>query len=78
MIDKIRYWSYKILPLSYDDSLSYSEILYKVTHKVNEIINTINDNLKTIIRERLNELFLETVYEEETETIIIRVVNNDE
>lgn len=36
-------WVQKILPLVYDDSLSYYEVLCKVTDKVNEIIKIFND-----------------------------------
>lgn len=33
-----RFWCYKILPLVYDDSLSYYEILCKVVTYINELI----------------------------------------
>ena len=39
-ITKLKYWTYKILPLVYDDSLSYYEVLAKLTDKVNEVIDT--------------------------------------
>lgn len=42
MIDKIRYWCHKILPLVYDDSLSYYEFLCKMNAKLNEVIDTTN------------------------------------
>lgn len=38
-ITKLKYWTYKILPLVYDDSLSYYEVLAKLTDKVNEVID---------------------------------------
>lgn len=50
-ITKIRYWCYKILPLVYDDSLSYYEVLNKLTDKVNEIIdrcNSIDESIKVL------------------------------
>ena len=37
-IDKIKFWCYKVLPLVYDDSLSYYELLCKVVSKLNELI----------------------------------------
>lgn len=40
-----------ILPLVYDDALSYIETLYQVTNKVNEVIGTVND----IIDDNLEE-----------------------
>lgn len=38
-ISKLKYWCYKVLPLVYDDSLSYYEQLCKVVGKLNEIID---------------------------------------
>lgn len=35
-----RYWCYKVLPLVYDDSLSYYEILCKVVDYINNLIET--------------------------------------
>lgn len=42
MIDKLKYWCNKILPLVYDDSLSYYEILCKTSAKLNEVIDSTN------------------------------------
>lgn len=42
MIDKIKYWCNKILPLVYDDSLSYYEVLCKTSAKINEVITSTN------------------------------------
>lgn len=39
-IEYLRYWCYKVLPLVYDDSLSYYEVLCKTSNKVNELIDT--------------------------------------
>ena len=49
-VSALRYWCYKILPLVYDDSLSYYEVLCKVTEKLNEVISNTN-NIPTIISE---------------------------
>ena len=49
-VSALRYWCYKILPLVYDDSLSYYEILCKVTEKLNEVISNTN-NIPAIISE---------------------------
>lgn len=38
-IKYLQYWCYKILPLVYDDSLSYYEVLSKTTDKVNELVD---------------------------------------
>lgn len=42
MIDKLKYWCNKILPLVYDDSLSYYEVLCKTSAKLNEVIKSTN------------------------------------
>ena len=43
MVDKIKdFWCQKVLPLVYDDSLSYYEVLCKMKSKINEIIDKIN------------------------------------
>lgn len=42
MIDKLKYWCNKILPLVYDDSLSYYESLCKTSAKLNEVIDSTN------------------------------------
>lgn len=42
-VNKLHYWVQKVLPLVYDDSLSYYELLLKVVHKLNEVIDTTNN-----------------------------------
>lgn len=42
MIEKLKYWCHKILPLVYDDSLSYYEVLCKTSAKLNEVIDSTN------------------------------------
>lgn len=63
-LDTIGFWCQKVIPLVYDDSLSYYEFLCKVCNKVNEIISVQNKtnnelsnlsaNLKSIITDILN------------------------
>lgn len=67
-IDKLRFWSHKIIPLVYDDSMSYYEVLCKVAKKLNEVIENVDkipeyiaelisdDRLKDIIQTILNNL----------------------
>ena len=38
MLKTFKFWCYKILPLVYDDSLSYYEVLCKVVKYINELI----------------------------------------
>lgn len=45
-IDKLRFMAFKVLPLVYDESLSYYEFLCKVMEKLNEVIEEVNENEK--------------------------------
>lgn len=38
--DFFRFWCYKVLPLIYDDSLSYYEILCQMVTYINNLIET--------------------------------------
>lgn len=66
----------KILPLVYDDSLSYLEYLGKLTGKMNEIIDNINDEFKTVILQEINKVFneimIDAIYKEGEETIYLK------
>lgn len=42
-LDKFKFWCMKVLPLVYDDSLSYYEVLCKVVNYINDLIN--NDKI---------------------------------
>lgn len=50
-LKQLRFWTQKILPLVYDDSLSYYEVLAKLTAKVNEVIETFNEDIRKEIIE---------------------------
>ena len=67
--------SAKILPLSYDDSLSYYEQLCKLTNKMNELVNFVNGEISTTIQNYLDQHFddimINAIYDESTETIIL-------
>ena len=41
-IAPLKFWAHKILPLVYDESLSYYEVLCKVAQKLNETIEKVN------------------------------------
>ena len=38
-MNKVEFWCQKVLPLVYDDSLSYYELLCKVVDKLNEMVD---------------------------------------
>lgn len=61
----------KVLPTSYDDSLSYYENLCKLTEKMNEIIDAINNSFETLVREEIHKYFINTVYDGDTETLVL-------
>ena len=49
-----RFWCQKVLPLVYDDSLSYYELLCKVVGKLNELAenqNNLSDEIKAVAKE---------------------------
>lgn len=39
----LRYWCHNILPLVYDESLSYYELLCKVINKVNDVVELVDE-----------------------------------
>lgn len=42
-IEAVKFWCFKVLPLVYDDSLSYYEVLCKCVDKLNEMVATLNE-----------------------------------
>lgn len=65
----------RILPLTYDDSLSYYEQVCKITNKMNELVDFANGELTAIIQNYLdqhfNDIMINAIYDESTETIIL-------
>lgn len=65
----------KILPLVYDESLSYYEQLCKLTACMNKMIdvlnNTIDKTIKDYIDIQFNNIMLNTMYDSESETLIL-------
>lgn len=58
MIDKFKFRCYKILPLVYDEALSYYEVLCKLTEKIDECVDLINEGFPDIsqLEQEVNEL----------------------
>ena len=48
-LDKFRFWCQKVLPLVYDDSLSYYEVLGKMVIYLNQVIDNINADTENVI-----------------------------
>lgn len=87
-IDKLRYWCYKVLPLVYDDSLSYYEILCKVVAKLNELVekyasfDELVEEINSAIKELRDQIakfdtsYIETLINEKlTSMIYVRVTD---
>lgn len=47
-IEPLKLWVHKVLPVVYDDSLSYYEVLAKVTKKLNEVIDLTDEQTQYI------------------------------
>lgn len=63
-MQKLRYWCQRIIPLVYDDSLSYLEVLAKVVSYLNQVVEANNDIIQTLELhdEELEELKQVTAY----------------
>lgn len=71
-IEPFKFWTHKVLPLVYDDSLSYYEFLCKVVAKLNEVIEYINGNVSKLIKEILSQALFGALYIEEEECIVLQ------
>lgn len=66
-MERFRFWCQKVLPLVYDDSLSYYELLCKVVdylNKMGEIVNEVSEeisNINKFIQENTEKVVLETM-----------------
>ena len=84
-----RFWCYKVLPLTYDNSLSYYEVLCKVVKYINELIEQDKifgeelDSLRadlTVVQEWINNFdtsFFEGMVDKYVATMIFVEINND-
>lgn len=48
-INKLRFWCHKVIPLVYDEALSYYEAVCKVAKKINEVITDVNSLHETVV-----------------------------
>ena len=65
------FWCQKVLPLVYDESLSYYEVLCKVVAKLNELIVDFGENVVDTIRSVVSTVVVDASYDESTETLTI-------
>lgn len=70
------------LPSSYLASLTYEEQLLWLSKKTDEIISFINDILEQkiseYIEEKFNDIMLDSMYEAETETLVLYLTHESE
>ena len=88
-LDCFKMWCQKVLPLVYDDSLSYYEVLCKVVDYINNLIesdkeivndlNQLNDDMKYVMEyiENFDTEFAEKVIREYLATMIFITLNDD-
>lgn len=69
-INNFKFWCQKVIPLVYDESLSYYETLCKLAQKTNEVINLVNSE-----EDKLNELLTNGVTKEVRDYIDILLEN---
>lgn len=74
-VDFVRAWCYKILPLVYDDSLSYYEVLCKVTSALNDVITNVN-NLPEYIAELIEQFITSGAIDEVVREILANYILN--
>lgn len=72
-IKPFRFWSQKVLPLVYDDSLSYYEVLDKVAHKLNELIEYFNEAVYQNVEELVSQYFVTITYDSSDEEIDLSI-----
>ena len=77
-MNPLKFIAHKILPLVYDESLSYYEVLCKVVAKVNEVIEFVEAGLYENIREVISDLIIDYAYDSTTETLTINIDLPDE
>ena len=80
-IRKFRFWCQKVLPLVYDDSLSYYEVLCKVVQYLNKVIedvNSIPEYIDAVIDEKLSDEHLQELIEQFVLNIEAAISSNNE
>lgn len=63
-LSDFNFWCQKVLPLVYDDSLSYYEVLCKISEYINGIINNLDDINNRVITNTNDIKLIEKMLEE--------------
>lgn len=72
-LSRFRFWCQKVLPLVYDDSLSYYEVLCKVTDYISGIINN-QDEMNSEIQALRDELQTVQTWIDNFDTTVIEQI----
>jgi len=75
-----KFFCQTVLPIVYDDSLSFQELLYKMIRYINGMkddIENISKDMVAYIRDHLDDIFIDAMYDAETGTLIL-ILNMDE
>lgn len=66
----------KILPLAYDNSLSYYEQICRLTKTINDLVSLVNgdvdDTLIAYINNKFDNLMINAIYDDSNETIYLK------
>ena len=73
-IRKFKFWCQKVLPLVYDDSLSYYEVLCKVVQYLNNVIEDVN-NIPAYIDNKIAEALDDEHLRELIEQFVLNIEN---
>ena len=80
-IKHFRFWCQKVIPLVYDNSLSYYEVLCKIVHYLNHVIEDINEIPEYIdekVKEAIDDNHLRELISEIFRTLEDAISNNNE
>ena len=70
----------KVIPLAFDESMSYYEQICRINQKLIDLYSIFNEKLteelQKYIDQRFNDIMLDAMYDAETETLILYVTNN--
>lgn len=73
-------YSQKVIPLAFDESLSYYEQICRLNKKINDLYslfdNELSETLEAYIQEKFNDIMLATMYDPLTETLTLYLNTN--
>lgn len=74
-------YSQKVIPLAFDESMSYLEDIACLKAKINEVITFVNDvideKITEYIDERFNDIMLDAMYDASTETLVLYISHEE-